>query len=124
MKETIVASLIVFALTISASAKKRPLDPADFPLIVHVTSVDHEQGYAANTEKGTTYTYLVYTVKIEGDPVIYQVRFFPRWVWQYDLGLSIGDYKARWENGALEVLLTYDNGKKKRAEPLKVIGQH
>lgn len=135
MKEAIVVSLVVIALTLAASAKKHP-NPADYNLAVHLTAVDREQGYRSNgsvstdsdgnvsgSSHGRTFTYLIYTVKIEGKPTTYKMEYTARWVFHSDSRLHLGDYKAYWKNSStLEVLLTDDKGEEK-TESLLVVGE-
>jgi hypothetical protein len=134
MKKALVVSLLVLALTLAASAKK--INPADFNLTIHLTAVDREQGYKSNgrvdtdsdgkvsgSSHGRTFTYLIYTVKIEGKPVTYQMQYTARWGFHKDNRLHLGDYKAYWKNSTtLDVLLTDDKGREK-TESLLVVGE-
>ena len=135
MKKSLALSLLVFALTLAANAKKHP-NPADYNLTAHLTAVDREQGYKSSgsvstdddgkvsgSSRGRTFTYLIYTVKIEGKPVTYQMQYTARWAFHRDNRLHLGDYKAQWKNGStLDVLLTDDKGEEK-TESLLVIGE-
>lgn len=135
MKQALVVSLLVLALTLAASAKKH-LNPADYNLTVHLTAVDREQGYRSSgsvstdddgkvsgSSQGRTFTYLIYTVKIEGKPVTYQMQYTARWAFHKNNRLHLGDYKAYWKNSTtLDVLLTDDKGEEK-TESLLVVGE-
>jgi hypothetical protein len=92
-------AIVLFALLVLASvagAKKH--DPADFKLTAHITAVNSEQEYssrgsvdtdkdgkASGSSSGSTYSVLVYTVKIEGSSITYQTR---RNTSGYSLGLG------------------------------------
>src|ERR1019366_88134 len=116
MKKAIVVSLIVFALTLAVSAKKNP-NSEDFNLTAHITAVNVEQGYRSSgslstdndgkvsgSSSGGTYDYHVFTVKIDGNPVTYQMKYFSRGFHRYVSHLNIGDYKAFWKKDGLLIL--------------------
>jgi len=135
MNKSLAVSLLVLALTLAASAKKHP-NPADYNLTVHLTAVDREQGYRSSgsvstdddgkvsgSSQGRTFTYLIYTVKIDGKPITYTMQYTARWTFHKDNRLHLGDYKAYWKNSTtLEVLLTDDKGEEK-SESLLVVGE-
>jgi hypothetical protein len=134
MKKALVVSLLVLALAVAVSAKKHP-NTADFNMTAHITAVNMEQGYRSNgrvstdddgkvsgSSSGGTYDYHVFTVKIDGSPVTYQMKYFCRFHC-YVSHLHIGDYKACWKkDGVLEVIITDDKGEEK-ATSLTVSGE-
>ena len=124
MKKIVIVLFALLALASVASAKKHP-NTEDFNLTAHVTAVNGEQrfsshgsvdtdseGKVSGSSHGSTYNVLIYTVKIEGKPVIYQME-------GHNYGfrhaaLHLGDYKARWKNGRiLEVLYLNDKDEEK-----------
>jgi hypothetical protein len=85
LKRQFVVVLFLLALSVRAFAKK---DDGDFPLVVHVTAVNMEQGengvsgsgstdsngnYSSSVGGGGSYTWKLYTAQIEGDPKIYEL---------------------------------------------------
>jgi len=113
MKKVVLISVLVIAVCVSVS---RANEKEDFPLKLHITAIDMQQGtrplesgkrleYHNGTttvvdepaEGGGTYLWHLYTAKLDGDPVTYKLS-------THGVVLSIGDYSARWDkNGALEV---------------------
>jgi hypothetical protein len=134
MKKSLAVSLLVLALTVAVNAKKHP-NTEDFNLNAHITAVNMEQGYRSSgrvstdddgkvsgSSSGGTYDYHVFTVKIDGSPVTYQMTYFCRFHC-YVSHLHIGDYKAYWKkDGVLKVIVTDDKGEEK-ATSLNVAGE-
>ncbi|MGC2245501.1 MAG: hypothetical protein WA609_02760 [Terriglobales bacterium] len=134
MKKHSVVPLLVLVLTLAASANKHP-NSAAFNLTAHITAVNMEQGYRSSgrvssdddgkvsgSSSGGTYDYHVFTVKLDGSPITYKMKYFCRFHC-YVSHLHIGDYKAYWKkDGVLEVIITDDKGGEK-ATSLTVAGE-
>jgi hypothetical protein len=137
----LLVTTIGLALTVPcAQAKKQE----DFPLTIHITEIDARQGihsvsgsgrtdsngnYSSDVSGGGSYTYHVFTVRIDGDPKIYQFSASTHFTKKETAlavatdGVSllakhraallgIGDYHAHWnKNGTLEVQYINDKGK-------------
>ncbi len=133
MNKSLVVSLLVLALAVVVSAKEHP---EDFTLTVHVTAVQSDHGYSSNgslatnadgkvsgSSSGQSYNYSVYTVKIDGSPVTYQMGNTFAMNGRHNVpSLHIGDYKGRWKNNILELLYLTDKDKDK-VQHLRVIGE-
>ncbi len=109
--KTLLAGIILLATASLAFAKDKP----GYDLKVRFVSTSHEQGFRAKDERAHTYIIPIFTIRIDGDPVIYQVKGSEgRFVWskgpvQFATGSS---YKAHWKNSAeLEVEFTSTKGK-------------
>jgi hypothetical protein len=116
--------LPLLAFAQAAAAK----DKDDFPLKLHITAVEMQQGTAPVTGNGSTdsngnyhssvgggqtYTWHLFTVKIDGDPVTYKLstRAMKGFMKRAAI-LHIGDYSARWnKNGTLEIQYLDSKGK-------------
>jgi hypothetical protein len=123
--------LLVLAVTLAVSAKH--LDTDDFNLTAHITAVNVQQGYESHgrtstdengnvtgSSHGKTYDYRIFTVKIDGNPITYQMRCTS---FNCESQLHINNYNARWKKeGILEVILTNDKGKEKTIN-LRVVGE-
>src|SRR5712692_8978127 len=131
MKKTIVVLLVVLALTLAASAKSKP-QTSDFNLTARITAVSTHQEYSSSgsvstnddgkvsgSSNGNTFTVYIFTVKIDGDPITYQMQRSAGWTKHM---LHIGDYKGCWKGHVLEVILTDDKGKEK-TQSLFVVGE-
>jgi hypothetical protein len=121
--KTLLACLVLLATTGVALAKDGP----DFNLTVRIVSISHEQGYWANDERGYTYIIPIFTLRIDGDPIIYQMKGVEgpfarsRGAVQFATGSS---YKAHWKNTAeLEVEFTSPKGKDEIAKLIVVTSQ-
>jgi hypothetical protein len=88
----------------------KPSPPQDdYPLKLHITTVEMEQGNAGflTGYGGGSYYWHLFTGKIDGDPVTYKFSTFMK-----PAVLHIGYYSARWnKNGTLEVQYTDGDGK-------------
>jgi hypothetical protein len=109
--KTLLAGIILLAMASVAFAKDKP----DFDLTARFVSTSHEQGFRANEERAHTYIIPIFTIRIDGDPVIYQMKGSEgRFAWskgsvQFVTGSS---YKAHWKNSVqLEVEFTSTKGK-------------
>jgi hypothetical protein len=94
-------ALIFFALvSVTAFASK---DDGEFPLVIHITAVQMEQGqtgvsgsgstdsngnYSSSVSGGESYTWKLYTANIEGDPRVYGLST-PRMHYKGGTGLAV-----------------------------------
>ncbi len=106
---------------------------SDFSLTAHITAVNTHQEYSSSgststnddgkvsgSSSGSTSTVYTFTVKIDGDPITYQMQRSAGWNKHM---LHLGDYKGCWKKGhVLEVILADDNGKEK-TQSLFVVGE-
>jgi len=136
MQKGIVVSLLILALTLAASAKKHT-NTEDFNLTVHVASVQSEQGCRSSgsvstdndgkvsgDSSGGSYSYLVYTVKIEGSPVTYKMgNDYAMRGFHHIENLHIGDYKAHWKNSTILEVLYLNDKDKEKVQHLRVVGE-
>jgi hypothetical protein len=116
--------LLVLSITQVVSAK----NTNDFPLTLHITAIEMEQGnrpvtgsgytdsngnYQSSVDGGGTYYWHLFTATIDGDPVTYKLatRAMKGFMKRAAI-LRVGDYSARWnKNGTLEIQYAKSQGK-------------
>lgn len=120
--------LMVAALLIVCVQAVRANDKGDYPLKLHITAIEMEQGnrpvsgsgstdsngnYSSSVGGGGTYYWHLFTAEIDGDTVTYKLSTRAmRGFMKRAAILHIGDYSARWnKNGTLEVQYEDGNGK-------------
>jgi hypothetical protein len=119
---------IIGALLIGGIQTVRAHDNDDYPLKLHITAIEMEQGnrpvsgsgstdsngnYSSSVGGGGTYYWHLFTARIDGDAVTYKLSTRAmRGFMKRAAILHIGDYSARWnKSGSLEVQYTDGNGK-------------
>lgn len=120
--------LVAAALLIICVQAVQAKDKDDYPLKLHISAIEMEQGnrpvsgsgstdsngnYSSSLDGGGTYYWHLFTAKIDGDAVTYKLSTRAmRGFMKRAAILHIGDYTARWnKNGSLEVQYTDGNGK-------------
>src|SRR6185312_9491757 len=122
MKRSVLLIILFSVPTFSQSLKN------NFPLTVHITRVDMQQGikavsgsgtsdqdgkYSSQVSGGESYLYHIFTVRIDGDNREFKMTVPKvRPIFKRSTILHIGDYRGRWnKNGSLEIEFMTANGK-------------
>lgn len=123
MKNIISTIAVLLLLTVAVSAKKHP-DIEDFNLTAHITSIQSAHGYQSSgslsistdddgkvsgrgDSGGESYSYLVYTVTIDGTPITYQMgNAYAMRGMRHTTELHLGDYKGALEEQRHDVRTT------------------
>ena len=109
----------ILALTFVVGQFAGAKDKNNFELNAHVSSMGHEPKYTQSETGGFTFDVPVFTVKIDGNPLTYQMLGRRRS--SLHVGMAIS---ARWKNNGrfLDVQYTDEKGKEK-TEELRVVGE-